>query len=110
MAFNLNDDIVVELTDEGEQRLWSHAASFHDEGKSFKSDAEKDAAIWRTSTSIGVPVDGGRRKFHLYEFMHVFGQVIHMGGPQMIVDNRLEFADRPEADLDPSTPESSPKV
>jgi hypothetical protein len=90
---NLHDDVIVRLTDAGERRLEEHVRATFTGSISAVSPPEggsADVTIKVTRDLLAPPLDNGRRKFTLREFIEVFGPVM-ADGTQFIEDDNLEL-------------------
>ncbi len=70
---NINEDIEIRLTREGRRVYRAHWKKYHLRPPSLKK-------------------SGGRWvRFHLWDFMHTFGDVMYMGAPAVIVGNIIRI-------------------
>lgn len=81
LTMNFNDQAYVTLTE--------HALALHREY--HRQVLGKHGFRYEPPTTD----DEGRSKFQLWELMRLFGgKHIYMGGPQLFVENKIEFAAR----------------
>ena len=85
--FNINYDIKVKLTDEGFNHWLRKEQTFIESinklGSQLKVPSKEDF-----KQKIN---EDGAYTFQLWEFMQIFGDALHMGGPQIIENNVIEF-------------------